>query len=38
LGAPEHMAEDAVRSGAPNNNPRVGTTQEIKDLFEEAWA
>ena len=38
LAAAEHMAEDAVRSGAPNNNPRVGTTQEIKDLFEEAWA
>ena len=32
------MAEDAVRSGAPNNNPRVGSTQEIKDLFREAWA
>lgn len=36
--AADHMAEDAVRSGAPNNNPRVGTTQDIKDLFEEAWA
>ena len=36
--AADQMAQDAVRSGAPNNNPRVGTTQEIKDLFEEAWA
>ena len=36
--AAAQMAEDAVRSGAPNNNPRVGTVQEIKDLFEEAWA
>lgn len=33
-----HMAEDAVRSGAPNNNPRVGSTQEITDLYHEAWA
>lgn len=36
--AAEKMAEDAVRSGAPNNNPRVGSTQEITDLFHEAWA
>ncbi|WP_299848831.1 iron-containing alcohol dehydrogenase [uncultured Roseovarius sp.] len=33
-----HMAEDAVRSGAPANNPRVGSTQEITDLYHEAWA
>jgi len=36
--AAAHMAEDAVRSGAPNNNPRVGSAQEITDLYHEAWA
>lgn len=36
--AANHMAEDAVRSGAPGNNPRVGSAQEITDLYHEAWA
>ena len=31
------MADDAVRSGAPANNPRVGSVEEITDLFHEAW-
>ncbi|WP_424980051.1 iron-containing alcohol dehydrogenase [Leisingera sp. S232] len=36
--AAEKMAEDAVKSGAPNNNPRIGNTQEIIDLYLEAWS
>jgi alcohol dehydrogenase class IV len=32
------MAEDAVRSGAPSNNPRVANENEITDLFQKAWA
>ena len=32
------MADDAVRSGAPANNPRIGSVEEITDLFHEAWA
>lgn len=31
------MAEDAIRSGAPNNNPRIGTLEEITDLYAKAW-
>ncbi|MGB7321553.1 MAG: iron-containing alcohol dehydrogenase, partial [Albidovulum sp.] len=38
LTAAEKMAEDAVRSGAPANNPRIGNTQEITDLYNKAWA
>ncbi len=36
--AAPQMADDAVRSGAPANNPRVGSVEEITDLFHEAWA
>jgi alcohol dehydrogenase class IV len=36
--AAEKMAEDAVRSGAPANNPRIGNTQEISALYNKAWA
>ena len=36
--ATQKMAEDAVRSGAPNNNPRVGTLEEIIDLYKKAWS
>ncbi len=32
------MAEDAVRSGAPANNPRVADQNEITDLYQKAWA
>ena len=32
------MAEDAVRSGAPNNNPRIGSTEEIVELYAMAWS
>ncbi|MEH6725768.1 MAG: iron-containing alcohol dehydrogenase [Hyphomicrobiales bacterium] len=35
--ATEQMAEDAIRSGAPNNNPRIGTLQEIVGLYQTAW-
>lgn len=36
--AAKQMAEDAIRSGAPNNNPRVGTLEEIIGLYEKAWS
>ncbi len=32
------MAEDALRSGAPNLNPRVPTKDEIIDLYRQAWS
>lgn len=35
--AAEQMAEDAIRSGAPNNNPRIGTHEEIVGLYQTAW-
>ncbi|MGB7243734.1 MAG: iron-containing alcohol dehydrogenase [Sulfitobacter sp.] len=31
------MAQDAMRSGAPANNPRVPTEEEITDLYQKAW-
>ena len=31
------MADDALRSGAPNHNPRVPDQQDIIDLFQKAW-
>ena len=34
----DQMAEDALRSGAPNYNPRVPDKQEIKDLYVKAWS
>ena len=34
----DQMADDALRSGAPNNNPRIPDKQEIRDLFLQAWA
>lgn len=36
LAAMERMAEEALRSGSPNNNPRVPTKEEIVALYEEA--
>ncbi len=33
----EQMADDALRSGAPNNNPRVPTKEEIIELYLKAW-
>lgn len=36
--ARDQMAEDAIRSGAPNNNPRTGTHDEIVELYQSAWA
>ena len=33
----EQMADDAIRSGAPNNNPRVPTKEEIIELYLKAW-
>jgi alcohol dehydrogenase class IV len=32
------MAEQALASGSPNNNPRVPTHAEITRLYEEVWA
>ena len=37
-GALGQMAEDALRSGAPNNNPRIADKEEIIDLFLQAWS
>ena len=36
--ATKQMAEDALRSGAPNNNPRIGNEQQIIELYTEAWS
>ena len=32
------MAEQALASGSPNNNPRVPTAEEIVGLYKEVWA
>ena len=32
------MAEQALASGSPGNNPRVPTSWEIQQLYREAWA
>ncbi|MBL28055.1 MAG: alcohol dehydrogenase [Rhodospirillaceae bacterium] len=32
------MAQQALASGSPGNNPRVPTAEEIVKLYEEAWA
>lgn len=34
----DQMAEDAIRSGAPNNNPRIADKDEIIALFLQAWS
>jgi alcohol dehydrogenase class IV len=31
------MAEDALASGSPQNNPRVPTAEEIVALYQKAW-
>ena len=36
-GALDKMAEDALSSGSPQNNPRVPTADEIKSLYMEAY-
>jgi alcohol dehydrogenase class IV len=36
--AMSQMAEDAVRSGAPGNNPKIADQKDITDLFQKAWA
>lgn len=33
----ESMAEDALASGSPQNNPRVPTASEIVELYRQAW-
>jgi alcohol dehydrogenase class IV len=33
----EKMAQDALASGSPNNNPTVPTAEEIVKLYHEAW-
>ena len=37
-GALAQMAEDALRSGAPDNNPRIADKDEIIALFLQAWS
>lgn len=37
-GALEQMADDALRSGAPNHNPKIPTKDEIIKLYREAWS
>lgn len=37
-GSLEKMADDALRSGAPNLNPRVPTKDEIVELYHRAWS
>jgi len=32
------MAEQALASGSPNNNPKVPGVQEMTELYKEAWA
>ena len=34
----DQMADDALRSGAPNNNPRIADKDEIIALFLQAWS
>ena len=34
----DQMAEDAIRSGAPGNNPKIPDHNDITDLFQKAWA
>jgi alcohol dehydrogenase class IV len=38
LASLETMAEQALASGSPANNPRVPTAQEIKELYRQVWA
>jgi alcohol dehydrogenase class IV len=33
----ELMAEQALASGSPQNNPRVPSAEEIVALYEEVW-
>jgi alcohol dehydrogenase class IV len=33
----EKMANDALASGSPQNNPRVPTVEEIVELYRQAW-
>lgn len=36
--AKDAMAEQALASGSPGNNPRVPTADEIKDLYDQAYS
>jgi alcohol dehydrogenase class IV len=31
------MAEQAIASGSPQNNPRVPTIEEIQQIYRQAW-
>jgi alcohol dehydrogenase class IV len=33
----DQMAQDAINSGAPRNNPRVPTKEQIVELYHQAW-
>ncbi len=34
----ETMAEQALASGSPGNNPRVPTAEEIVEIYKSLWA
>jgi alcohol dehydrogenase class IV len=31
------MAEQAIASGSPANNPRIASADEMQDLYMKAW-
>jgi alcohol dehydrogenase class IV len=31
------MAEQALASGSPQNNPRIPTKEEIEEIYRQAW-
>ena len=32
------MAEQALASGSPNNNPRIPTKDEVIELYKKVWS
>ena len=34
----DNMTKDAIKSGSPDNNPKVFTAGEIKEMYKEAYA
>ncbi|MGH1538835.1 MAG: iron-containing alcohol dehydrogenase [Arenicella sp.] len=34
----DQMADDAIRSGAPGNNPKASSKEEISHLYKQVWA
>lgn len=37
MGLLDTMAEQALASGSPNNNPRVPSADEVKELYQQLW-